>query len=734
MEDGRERDGVFETSEFVHVVECTVSHALEKARNDSSKITKLIRKLVVKKPTKFIKGWFVTLDEPTAEQRTAVKETVAKEKLQAAQVVAVSFDQFRAQLVDARSYLDRRRSYPFGSVRDPTTGASTFNLQYMPLTILDQTGNEYDAHAIGEGLLTGASYILVGDYGAGKSATMRELFLDLAERFWRNKTLTFPILLNLRDHHGQTDPVEALERHARRIGFADQSSLVRAWRGGFAVLLLDGFDEIAAAGWAGKTKTLKELRFRSMELVRSFVREAPAGVGVILAGRAHFFDSQREMETALTPRRGFGLLQLAEFSEEQLSQFLGRHGWSDSVPEWLPSRPLLLAYLVSRNLLTPEVMAEAGTDPATGWDTLLSRIADREAELEAGIDPETVRHLIEHVAMLARNSFDGLGPLSPDAILGAFRVVCGYPPDDRGAVLLQRLPGLGGHQSEDGSRVFVDADFVEAARGGAIARIVENPYALGFDTESWQSSVRPLAAQIAALKAERSKQSQGQVLAALHHVLEHDVAHTVAADLAQVLLELGESIDSEPIYIREVIVPELRFDDPSGDLHAVEFQDSVVGTLAIGPDFPVERLPKFVRTHFGEVEGRTGAGDLPADRFVDCEYDGFEEPARTTNAIMSLGLPVGTKVMLTVLKKLYAQKGAGRKEAAFYRGLDTRAQACVGQVLALLRREGLVAKSSRGTQQIWLCTRSRDSRRRALALLAAPNASVDSLIEQSRAF
>src|SRR5207249_3112274 len=118
---------------------------------------------------------------------------------------------------------------------------------------------------------------LLGDYGAGKSATMRQLFLDLAHKFWHNKTLTFPILLNLRDHHGQTDPVEALERHARKVGFSDPSALVRAWRGGFAVLLLDGFDEIAAAGWAGKTKTLKELRYRSMELVRSFVRDSPNG-------------------------------------------------------------------------------------------------------------------------------------------------------------------------------------------------------------------------------------------------------------------------------------------------------------------------------------------------------------------------------------------------------------------------------------------------------------------------
>jgi len=601
------------------------------------------------------------------------------------------------------------------------------------LGILDEAGNEYDVRAIANELLNGSTFVLMGDYGAGKSATMRELFRDLQYRFWQQKTLTFPILLNLRDHHGQTDPVEALERHARRIGFVDPPSLVRAWRGGFATLLLDGFDEIAAAGWAGKTRTLKELRFRSMELIRSFIRDSSVHTGVAVSGRAYFFDSAREMETALAPRAGYRVVQLSEFTHHQLQQFLGRSGWSEAIPEWLPSRPLLLAYLVSRKLLTPTLFEQGGSDPAVGWDTLLARIADREAELEAGIDPATVRHLIEYLAMLARNSIDGLGPLSPDSIVHAFRDVCGYLPDDRGAVLLQRLPGLGAHQSEDGSRVFIDANFVKAARGGAISELVEKPYALPFDTNSWQSSVRPLAATVAASRIEGSKQSRGKVLPALRRMIEQYGAHTVAADLMQVLLELDEGAGDSPIYIREVIVPELRFDNLSADLHAIEFQDSVVGVLALSPECPVGWLPRFVRTHVGQIEGRTGVDDLPPNVFVECDYDAFEEAAHTTNAIMSLGLPVATKVMLTILKKLYAQGGSGRKEASFYRGLDNRAQEYVDPVLGLLRRDGLAMKSTRGSSQIWIPTKSGDARRRALGILASPNASVDALMAKTRA-
>lgn len=40
--------------------------------NDGEKLEKLIRRMGAKHPTKFIKGWFITLDEPTSDQRTAL--------------------------------------------------------------------------------------------------------------------------------------------------------------------------------------------------------------------------------------------------------------------------------------------------------------------------------------------------------------------------------------------------------------------------------------------------------------------------------------------------------------------------------------------------------------------------------------------------------------------------------------------------------------------------------------
>lgn len=320
MDDGRERDGVFISDEYVHLIECTVSRSKAKATEDGEKLARLYRKMQAKHPDKFVKGWFVTFQEPSAEQRTEIQKHREK-------IVAVSFDQFRSKLVDARTYLQARQSYPFGSVRDPETGSAHIQLDYVPLGILDRSGKTHSVTQMGKALGTGSRFVLLGDYGAGKSSTKRELFFSAARRFWTSKTLKFPILLNLRDHHGQSEPTEALERHARRVGFPDPSHLVRAWRAGYTILLLDGFDEIATAGWAGRTKKLKDLRFRSMELVRNFTRESADVAGIIIAGREHFFDSERELTAALGVSDRFTHLNLSEFTVEQVSEYpdVGTH-------------------------------------------------------------------------------------------------------------------------------------------------------------------------------------------------------------------------------------------------------------------------------------------------------------------------------------------------------------------------------------------------------------------------
>lgn len=721
LQDGRERDGVFETEEFVHLVECTISRTKQKAVDDFAKLSKLLKQTEVRAPQKFCKGWFVTLDEPTADQRGVFAKSKGR-------VVAISYDQLRGKLIDARSYLQLRAQYPFGSMRDPATGQTSVNIQYVPLDIADKNGALHDVAAIARRVSQADRFIILGEYGAGKSSTLREVHNRLAKEFWDQRSNRFPITVNLRDHHGQTDPVEILERHARKLGFSAPESLVRAWRAGYVDLLLDGFDEIATAGWAGKTKRLKDLRYRSMEAVRTFVRESPRNSGVLIAGRAHFFDSSGEMCASLGLPLSTAVLNLSEFSEEQVAQFLNGQGWATSIPEWIPSRPLLLGYLLSKNLLQEALSDGEAVSPAAGWSSLLDRIAQRESEIEAGIDSGTVRRLIESLASLARASADGLGPLTPDQMTEAFSVVCGYPPDDRGSVLLQRLPGLAGHSTEDGARVFIDGDLAEAARGGSVFGFIQRPFDAVVAPDLWQNTLLPLGAEVAAIRCREAGYGAGKLTAAIDIANERFRTDTLKADILFTAQSLGKVDAGKEIYVREVIVPELSLD--GAGLGHVELQDAVIGRFELHES--AAEYPRFVRCYFGLIDGRAGAGDLPKDRFIDCTFEAFDDSAQTTNAILSLPLARGTKAVLTILKKVYAQRGSGRRENALYRGLDAATQQLIPEALTLLRAEGLLARSGQGDQVVWLPVKTAGARRRALGALASPSGSADKVIKLSQ--
>jgi hypothetical protein len=94
--EGRERDGIFETEECVHLVECTVSRAQQKARDDAQKLTTLAKKLQPKHPQKAVRCWFITREEPLADQRVAIKEKNGT-------VIVLSFAQFQGKLIDVGS-------------------------------------------------------------------------------------------------------------------------------------------------------------------------------------------------------------------------------------------------------------------------------------------------------------------------------------------------------------------------------------------------------------------------------------------------------------------------------------------------------------------------------------------------------------------------------------------------------------------------------------------------------
>jgi hypothetical protein len=717
--DGRERDGIFETEWVTHLIEATTSRTKLKAETDIKKLVALRKKLL--SGPKPVQAWFVTAEEPTADQRSVAPKDGS--------VRVLAFEQFRSQLIDAFAYLRDRELYPFGSAHDPDTGSAVTDADYLALP-LEQSDPEksFQVGEVADLVAAGRRVCILGDYGVGKSMTMREVFRELVNRYRADTSSCFPLLLNLRDHYGQDDPAEALERHGRRLGFARPEELVRAWRAGWACLLLDGFDEMAAPGWSGPVVRVPEIRRRSVQLVRSFVLESASTAGLAIAGRAYYFDSNREMRAALGLSSGDLELNVGSFDRHQIEQYLTERGWHGQLPDWLPTRPLLLAYLTSRGFVDAVIEVSDDLAPAAAWNQLFHLICEREARIEADIDGQTLRHIVERIATTARKNQDRVGPLDFADIEKAFLDVSGRTADDRARVILQRLPGLGIADPTTGTRQFVDPDLADTASAGDLLRFVVQPFLGSYLDSPPGSQMGELGIEVAALGAAADEISVGQLVASMHHAADQGAGSSVAFDIARVISELGEPIaGASALSVSSIAIEDLVLDDPSQDLSGLSLSDCIVGRLVLPRDgSPDDFLPLFSRTHIARVEGRIGERDLPARRFVDCDFAEFVAGVLTNDAILQMKLPVGSKVMLTILKKLFAQRGRGRKEGALTRGIPQDQRALVTPALAILQREGLITSTRSGNQRIWMPVRGSSSR--AFAMLQSPVNSADEVL------
>ncbi len=731
--DGLERDGIFETEDCIHLLEATVSRSRDKAQEDGKKLTTLAKKLQSKNPQKAVKCWFVTKDEPTADQRDVLSRHHSL-------VIALSFAQFQSKLIDVPSYLSLRDNYAFGSVRDPATGSHSTPIEYVPLDIIQsETDKLWNTGEIGDALLNGARFVVLGDYGAGKSMTLRELYKELRKAYFNRRTTKFPIYINLRDHFGQTNPAEVLERHGRNLGFPYPPHLVRAWRAGYVVLLLDGFDELTTSGIQGVWKRLQDTRFRAMQAVREFVRAQPADTGVVLTGRAHFFDSEKERRNALGMTSGFAELSLNEFSDEQIQRYLEKKGLRAKVPSWMPSRPLLVGYLAAHGILENAAAddKESGkqtlaTDPARGWDLILDRVCAREAEIEAGIDGQTVRRILERLATVARTSQSGVGPLSPDQVVTAFSDICGYQPDEKGLVLLQRLPGLGIDRADEGTRVFLDESLVDVCRAGDVIHFLADPFGISPQVfRGAEFGLDTLGVGLCVVKAQDASLSNGKMNAVLRKAAEADESSVLLLDLSRIAIELGCAIET-PLLLRDMYIPSLELSDGTKNCSPLRFRDCLFSRLALDPDVIAAHLPRFDGCYIDELEGRSSRKDLPQEVFdKTCEIAKFSEAPETTDAISGMDLPLGAKVLLTVLKKIYLQAGSGRKENALHRGLDHHARRFVQPVLRLLQAEGLASPYKRAglDMTIWVPDRPRAAR--VAKIITSPRTCGDPLLTKA---
>jgi hypothetical protein len=722
--DGRERDCLLITEDAAIAIETTTSREKSKAEHDGKKLKALTAELARKHPYKAIKGYFITRAEPTADQIDVIRRIGPP-------VVAMSFARFRSGLIDTNGYLAARDDSAFGSARDPETNSAQVRDKYVDLEFADVVDRrqQYQLSDIFGALESGGRVVILGDYGTGKSMTLREVYFRSKAKHSRQDDARFCIHLSLSEHQAQTDPAEALMRHGNGIGFPHPNQLIRAWRSGMAHLLLDGFDEVLVTGrpMEGR-RPLVDLRNKSVALIRNFIKETPQESGILIAGRDNFFDSVDELKRAFSLAQACPLIVSAtDFTEEQVEQYLRNRSWSTTLPDWLPRRPLLIGYLAGRKLFESiEGLSESAV--GEGWHNLLQQIAEREARSDADADADLIRQILERLATLARRTSSGLGPLQFEDLVTVFRELRGNIPDEGAYGVLQRLPGLHVSDAQTGTRSFVDSDFVDAARAGDIVRWIVEVGTVSDERDSfadWMNLLGDVGLEVLSFRMNQLGVTERALQAATARAIQHPRNSGLVADITRLLFVRGITPVNR-VTITNAHVPSLFMADGCNG-SGVTFDQCIIDVLDLSSMESAELLPTFVDCSIEVVEGVVGIDELATDRVVGCTFGRFSESTETMSSILKLELPDYSRVAMTLLRKIFVQSGHSRKESALYRGsLTMKQKDLISDVLHDLKGKGAIRRIRRRDSTFW--EPNRLMYRRVRKLLDAPTSTTDELV------
>lgn len=706
MHGGRERDALFIDSQSITAYEFTTSRTVDKARKDGTKIAELIRELSQSFEHKYksTQGFFVTDSEPTAEQRQAI-QLIAK--AQGVTLHAIGLGDLRKRLIDADKYIDLRLQAPFGSTSygaDPKTSAQ---VKYVEPNIDSSANGRIELNQVLESLNSGGRFVLIGDYGSGKSEALHQAFIRQRRRYFRNPgTVRIPVHINLRDLFGLRSPREIFQRHAEDIGFPEERQLMSAWRAGAVQLFLDGFDELIPSRWTGGARDLKNVRKQALAAVATLIRETPKESGILISGRAQYFSGINELIEILQIDNG-EVLSLLDFDSVQALEFLGN---SDlALPDWVPTRPLLLSFLLDMGILDSE-NGEGRLSKGDAWRSIINRISTRESLLVSGITAENVKMLLCRTATIARKSSSGLGPVSLDDMRLVFSDVCGFEADEEGVQTLLRLPGLTTASADEPSsqsrqpvssesRIFVDQDLADASYGLDLASYAVNPYDASspLSRSSWVNGSGGFPAEIAAADFRVNAFAPAQATAALRHRIDRGLFDSVTLDLVRLAGNLDSPFDPriQPEF-REVLIPALELGN-NKFLASSVFYGCLIQELDVYGLSDEEDIPSFSGCMIEEIHGWSYIPTERGHRFAgDCIVDKFTGGADNTKAVLDLVLPDAHKIALTILRKIYVQSGNGRVYGALVRGLPMKLRPDVKAVVqSLVSGNWIIEQSSK---------------------------------------
>ncbi|MBP7080394.1 MAG: restriction endonuclease, partial [Rhodocyclaceae bacterium] len=226
-------------------------------------------------------------------------------------------------------------------------------------------------------------WVLLGDYGTGKTAFTRRLAFDLAQSALGDADAPIPLVINLKDYPNKSSLGDVLHEHwAGRTGERrDPQIFLHLLARGRIVLLLDSFDEM---GVAQAHRNVVE-QFRTLVHPSGTSGDSSRANRILVTCRDQYFRDKSETEQAVSGRsdslekvtRGFdgSIDVLPRFTHGQIQQYLNlRLGATKGNQAWqtidgiynlksLADRPQLLDIIVESlpRLMTKGGVVSAGT-------------------------------------------------------------------------------------------------------------------------------------------------------------------------------------------------------------------------------------------------------------------------------------------------------------------------------------------------------------------------------------
>lgn len=193
----------------------------------------------------------------------------------------------------------------------------------------------------------------------------------------------------------------------------------------------------------------------------------------------------------------------------------------------------------------------------------------------------------------------------------------------------------------------------------------------------------------------------------------------VMADLVRVAAELpwerksvGTSFLLVGVYFESLVLT----DHPI--FGALRLRDCVIERLDVSSLDETSESPHFQQSLIGYLDGVSAMPKWLDSKFSGCEIGRFSVATQTTVGIMQLALDRESRIALTILKKIFGQRGSARKEGALSRGLPLTDRPVVPKVLDELVSQGWLVRSTSGNNILFAGVKER--RKDALRALDTP--------------